>query len=77
MPSSVIRWFRYEEPGRVLRVGFTSGEVYDYENVPPKVVEGLKAAPSRGRFFGPNIRDRYPYRRVTDGSAHQAKTANP
>ncbi len=68
MPSSVIRWFRYEEPRRVLRVGFTSGEVYDYEPVPPEVVEGLKTAPSQGRFFGSEIRDQYGFRRVTDGS---------
>ena len=70
MPSSVIRWFRYDETRRVLRVTFTSGEVYDYADVPPEVAAGLKAAPSQGRFFGSDIRDHYPCHRITDGSAH-------
>ena len=67
MPSAVIRRFSYDEPHRRLRVTFTSGDVYDYEAVPPEVVEDFRAAPSKGRFFGPNIRDRYPFRRVERG----------
>lgn len=64
MPSSVIRRFTYDEPHRRLRVIFTSGDVYDYEAVPPEVVADFRNAFSKGRFFGPNIRDRYAYRRV-------------
>lgn len=69
MPSSVIRRFSYDEPHRRLRVTFTSGDIYDYDAVPPEVVADFKAAFSKGRFFGPNIRDRYAYRRVEKGSA--------
>lgn len=69
MPSSVIRRFSYDEPQRRLRVTFTSGDVYDYDAVPPEVVADFRAAFSKGRFFGPNIRDRYEYRRVERGSA--------
>lgn len=64
MPSSVIRRFSYDEPHRRLRVTFTSGDVYDYEAVAPEVVAEFRAAFSKGRFFGPNIRDRYACRRV-------------
>lgn len=67
MPSSVIRRFAYDERDRRLRVTFTSGDIYDYEAVPPQVVEDFRAAFSKGRFFGPNIRDRYAYRRVERG----------
>ena len=67
MPSSVIRRFSYDEPQRRLRVTFTSGDVYDYDAVPPDVVDAFKAASSKGQFFGPNIRDRYAYRRVERG----------
>ena len=67
MPSSVIRRFAYDAPERRLRVTFTSGDVYDYEAVPPEVVDDFRAAFSKGRFFGPNIRDRYRYRRVERG----------
>ncbi len=69
MPSSVIRRFSYDEPHRRLRVTFTSGDVYDYDAVPPEVVADFRAAFSKGRFFGPNIRDRHRYRRVEKGSA--------
>ena len=69
MPSSVIRRFSYDEPRRRLRVTFTSGDVYDYDAVPPEVVADFRAAFSKGQFFGPNIRDRYAYRRVDRGSA--------
>lgn len=68
MPSSVIRRFSYDEPRRRLRVTFTSGDVYDYDAVPPEVVADFRAAFSKGRFFGPNIRDRYRYRRVEKGT---------
>lgn len=68
MPSSVIRRFSYDEPHRRLRILFTSGEVYDYEAVPPEVVADFRAAGSKGRFFGPNIRDRYRYRRLERGA---------
>ncbi len=70
MPSSVIRGFRYDQFRRRLTVTFVSGEVYEYEDVPPEVTEDFRAAPSKGRFFGPNIRDRYRYHRVTDGPVH-------
>lgn len=64
MPSSVIRRFSYDEADRRLRVTFVSGAVYDYDDVPPEVVEGWDAASSKGQFFGACIRDHYPYRRV-------------
>ena len=70
MPSSVIRRFSYDEPARRLRVTFVSGEIYEYDGVPSETAAALRAAPSKGRFFGPNIRDRYAYSRVTGGSAH-------
>ncbi|MEH6663594.1 MAG: KTSC domain-containing protein [Brevundimonas sp.] len=67
MPSSVIRRFHYDEAARRLRIVFVSGDVYEYDGVPPEVIADFRAAPSRGRFFGPNIRDRYVFRRVERG----------
>lgn len=65
MPSSVIRRFSYDEPQRRLRVTFTSGDVYDYFHVPPEVETAFRAAFSKGRFFASDIRDRYPFERVS------------
>lgn len=67
MPSSVIRSFRYDPEARRLRIVFTSGDVYDYDRVPPELVRDFRAAPSKGRFFGPHIRDAFRYRRVIRG----------
>lgn len=67
MPSSVIRRFSYDRAARRLRVTFVSGDVYEYDDVPPEVDEGLREAPSKGRYFGPNIRDRYPFHRIERG----------
>ena len=67
MPSSVIRSFRYDPDARRLRIVFTSGDVYDYDRVPPELVEDFRASRSKGRFFGPHIRDAFPYRRVGRG----------
>ena len=64
MPSAVIRRFMYDPGRRRLTITFVSGDVYDYDGVPPEIIEDYRAAPSKGRFFGPHIRDRYPYRRV-------------
>jgi len=64
MPSSVIRQFSYDESRRRLRITFTSGDVYDYLDVPPMIFEGLRIAPSRGRFFGMRIRDHYAFERI-------------
>ncbi|WP_409019442.1 KTSC domain-containing protein [Brevundimonas vesicularis] len=66
MPSSVIRAHDYDAQTRCLRIIFVSGAVYDYEAVPPQVAQGLAEAGSRGRFFSLWIRDRYPYRRVSE-----------
>lgn len=59
MPSSVIRWFRYDPDSRRLKVGFQTGRCYVYEGVPPGVHAELRAAPSRGAYFNQHIRDRY------------------
>jgi hypothetical protein len=59
MPSSSIRAIGYEKPTRSLIVGFVSGAVYAYRNVPEAVYLAFKDAPSKGRFFASEIRPRY------------------
>lgn len=65
MPSTVIRRFSYDQRRRRLRVTFVSGDVYDYVGVPPEVGAAFTAAFSKGRFFASDIRDRYPFERVS------------
>ncbi|MCC6912162.1 MAG: KTSC domain-containing protein [Rhodospirillaceae bacterium] len=61
--STAIRGVNYDARGKVLRVAFTSGAVYDYFGVPRQVYEDFIAAPSRGRFFAYRVRDKFPYRK--------------
>lgn len=66
MLSQVIQASSYDERSRTLFITFTSGELYAYLDVPPRVFADLRAAPSRGRYFAYKIRSRYLYRRMTD-----------
>jgi len=63
MPSSVIRWSRYDAPAKTLAIGFTSGRRYRYLDVPTSVFEAMEAATSKGEFFNDQIRDRFRYLR--------------
>lgn len=59
--SSAISSVGYDERSSVLEVEFSSGAVYDYYNVPPRVYRDLLKAPSKGSFVSRRVRDRYPF----------------
>lgn len=61
MPSTVIRSFDYDPARSALDVTFVSGRRYRYADVPDKVADAFKSAPSKGRFFNARIRDAYRY----------------
>jgi lysyl-tRNA synthetase class 2 len=62
MPSTVIRAFRYHAPARELEIEFTSGRCYRYQDVPPQIAAGMRAAFSRGSYFNRHIRDKFVFR---------------
>ena len=64
MPSTAIRYFRYDSAKRELQVTFVTGRRYIYADVPPDAADAFRAAPSKGTFFNREIRDRYAYREV-------------
>ncbi len=67
MPSSVIQSFVYDKEERRLVVRFVSGKVYTYDDVPAEMVDGFKAAASKGSYFNKVIRDRFPFARARSG----------
>jgi hypothetical protein len=69
MPSTAIRTFIYDAPDQRLLVIFVTGRKYIYENVPAQVHAAFRAAPSKGRFFNTQIRDRYPFHEVKRSAA--------
>ncbi len=59
----------YDEGSRRLVITFRSGAVYEYTDVPRDVYVGISAAPAKGVYFSTYVKDRYPFRVTTSGSA--------
>lgn len=66
--STAIDRIRYVETHGKLFVKFRDGGEYVYVGVPGEVHRSFVVAPSRGRFFHDEIRDRYPYNRLDGGA---------
>ncbi|MFN3584812.1 KTSC domain-containing protein [Phenylobacterium sp.] len=62
--SAAIREIDYDAQRSKLLVRFEGGERYVYVGVPGEVHRSFLEAPSKGRFFQAEIRDRYPYNRL-------------
>jgi hypothetical protein len=62
--SSVVRSVGYDRAERILEIEFHNDRVYRYFVVPHGVYQDLLAAPSLGRYFNDNVRDRYPVREI-------------
>ncbi len=62
--SGMLREVGYDPEKRVLVVEFTSGQVYEYYDVPPEVYDGLIRAESHGEYFRAHVRGAYRYRRL-------------
>lgn len=76
--SSNLQSFRYDETTNTLTVRFRSGGVYRYTDVPPDIVDEMRWADSRGRYFWTYIRTSYPYTMLTPprpGFSHAKNTA--
>jgi hypothetical protein len=55
----------YKKRDKTLEVRFKSnGSVYQYENVPEEVFDGLMKAESKGQYLHNHIRGAYPYKKV-------------
>ena len=63
--SSNIRSIGYDSQSGTLEVEFTSGDVYQYFNVPEHLYRGLTNASSKGQFLNDYIRNSYRYQKVS------------
>jgi lysyl-tRNA synthetase class 2 len=63
LASSNLKSFSYDPEWEELTIWFRSGGVYRYDNVPEDVVDEMKFAESRGRYFYRYIRNNpdYPF----------------
>lgn len=62
--SSNIAYCSYDEMLNNMTVYFLSGFKYDFFEVPKNLWSQLCDAPSPGRFFNRNIKDRFEYRKL-------------
>ena len=63
--TTAIRGIRYDAERQRLLVRFTDGGEYVYVGVPGDAHRSFVAAPSKEAFFAIEIRDRYPYNKLT------------
>lgn len=61
--SSTLSSVAYDATTRILELQFTSGDVYQYRQVPRYRYTELLNAPSKGTYFNLYIKDRYPFRK--------------
>lgn len=64
MPSSVIKEMEYDKTKNILRIGFVSGMIYDYLDVPEEIFSAMRSAQSKGTFFNEHIKPHYSFRRI-------------
>ena len=64
MPSSVVSYIHYYANSSILRVGYVSGMVYDYKNVPEIVYNAMKKSFSKGSFLNRYIKGKFPFEKV-------------
>lgn len=62
LSSSVIDRIAYDEDEKALSIWFRETGRYIYSDVPTAIYEGLKKAPSAGRYFNACIKRRFPCR---------------
>ncbi len=65
VPSSNIRSIGYDKESTTLEVEFTSGDVYQYFNVPEHLYQQFLHASSPGQFLNDNIRYNYRYQKIS------------
>jgi hypothetical protein len=62
--SSLLTWVDYFPDEHRLQLGFRSGEIWDYFDVPDSTNRGLLEAESKGGYFNRHIRRRFRDQRV-------------
>jgi len=64
MPSSVVAAMKYDAKASKLRVIYTSGNIYDYKEVPEKVYAEMRKASSKGEFLNKQIKPNYEFEKI-------------
>lgn len=63
--SSNIRSIGYDSQSATLKVEFSSGDIYQYFDVPEHLYQQFLHASSHGQFLNDNIRYSYRYQKIS------------
>jgi len=63
--SKAIAMFAYDLEAQSLLIGFKTGGIYAYQDVPRAIFDRFRQARSKGQFFQSTIRDRFAARRLS------------
>lgn len=63
--STNISSIGYNPQSAILEVEFTSGDVYQYFDVPEHLYQGLMNASSKGQFLNDYIKHSYRYQKIS------------
>ncbi|HEY9872429.1 MAG TPA: PIN-like domain-containing protein [Candidatus Obscuribacterales bacterium] len=63
--SDYLRSVGYDSSNHILEIEFQRGGVYQYKDVSAEVYAELMNAPSHGKYFNDNIKDAYPFQKVS------------
>jgi hypothetical protein len=77
MPSAAIEAFSYDEALCELTIRFVGGATYVYWKVPAATASALAAAPSRGAFVNSEIKDRFHFRKIAEGTGIRRPAKRP
>jgi hypothetical protein len=62
--SSNIQSIGYDSQSAILEVEFTSGDIYQYFDIPAYLYQQFLQASSHGQFLNDNIRYNYRYQKI-------------
>lgn len=62
--SRILRSVGYDESTKTLEIEFTSGLVYQYSGVPPKVYADLMHSGEIGKYYSEKVRPRFQTKQV-------------
>lgn len=74
--SSNIEGYLYLAAKSTLLIAFKSGGTYAYDNLPQSVATGFGNAPSKGKFFQSDIKDRYTTSKLDDAAVANLVSGN-
>lgn len=62
--SSLIKKYDYDPARKLLQIEFKNGSIYNYQDVPADIAQGLEQETSQGQYFNEFIRGKFAYDQV-------------